>query len=59
MMGSKNAEAADAKDIRQKAVLARSRAFRSNFGFITEAGFRQRMAFLNDAVSCWTMMDEF
>lgn len=45
LMGGKSAEPLKAQDIKEKAILARSGALRSNFGFLTPAGFRQRLAY--------------
>ena len=45
-MGSKSAEPIKPQDIKEKAILGRSNALRANFGFITSAGFRQRLHFL-------------
>jgi hypothetical protein len=50
MMGGKGGEPMKAKDIREKAVLARSQLLRSNYGFLTLAGFRQRLAYFTDKV---------
>lgn len=45
MMGGKPAEAPKPKEIMEKSLLARSAALRGGFGYLTEAGFRQRRAY--------------
>ena len=42
-MGGKSGEPVKADDVRQKAILSRSGLLRANFGFLTAAGFRQRI----------------
>ena len=43
-MGGKSPEPQKAKDIREKAIIARAGALRGNSGFLTAAGFAQRLA---------------
>jgi len=45
MMGGKSSEPGKPQEVREKALLARSGVLRSNFGFLTASGFRQRLAF--------------
>lgn len=44
LMGSKSKDQ-KASEVREKALLARSATLRANFGFLTAAGFRQRVSF--------------
>ena len=44
MMGGKSSEPLKLQDIRDKAIIARSGIIHTNYGFLTLAGFRQRLA---------------
>lgn len=48
MGGSKTAEPQDETEIKHKAIIARSNLLRSNFGFLTKAGFQQRLSYFAD-----------
>ena len=51
-MGGKNPEPLKTKDIKEKAIISRAGAVRTNFGSLTAAGFAQRLAYFTAKVRC-------